>query len=137
MMRHSPAINCEYFAMSLISGQFEVSTLKLSQKIGLSNITLATIQCSPYTTDPVDCIGGACCTKSNNPIKIPYPAPVICSNGGTALVVGCTTKMSKWWAYFGLQCTTSQSCIPLAGGCPVICIDGMCCTIEGLSMKLS
>uniref|UniRef100_A0AAF5PQR1 CC domain-containing protein n=1 Tax=Wuchereria bancrofti TaxID=6293 RepID=A0AAF5PQR1_WUCBA len=118
-------------------------------------------QCSPYTTDPVDCIRGACCTKSGNPIKLPYQAPLICSNGGRALVVGCIQsqqclqftkepvaclqgicctvpqKCPNSGRIVGLQCANSQSCVPLSGGRPVICIDGMCCTLcETIHKKL-
>ncbi|EJW75108.1 hypothetical protein WUBG_13984 [Wuchereria bancrofti] len=70
-------------------------------------------QCSPYTTDPVDCIRGACCTKSGNPIKLPYQAPLICSNGGRALVVGCIQ---------------SQQCLQFTKE-PVACLQGICCTV--------
>ncbi|VDN82142.1 unnamed protein product [Brugia pahangi] len=28
-------------------------------------------QCSPYTTDPVDCIRGACCTNQEIPLNYP------------------------------------------------------------------
>lgn len=71
-------------------------------------------QCSPYTTDPVDCIGNACCIKSNNSDQVsPYRAPLICSNNGSALVVGCNK---------------SEQCLPFTNE-PVACLQGICCTV--------
>lgn len=71
-------------------------------------------QCRPYTVDPVDCIDGACCIKSNNNSQVPHPVPLFCSNGGVALVVGCTQ---------------SQQCLPFTKK-PVACLQGLCCTVR-------
>ncbi|KAK6101114.1 hypothetical protein QQG55_3345 [Brugia pahangi] len=51
--------------------------------------------------------------KSGNPIKLPYQAPLICSNGGRAPVIGCIQ---------------SQQCLPFTKE-SVACLQGICCTV--------
>nr|CDQ00290.1 Bm2724, isoform a [Brugia malayi] len=45
--------------------------------------------------------------------ELPYQAPLICSNGGRALVIGCIQ---------------SQQCLPFTKE-SVACLQGICCTV--------